>query len=731
MCGNCVKRRLSLHQCQYKIDNARSASTNEYIDLLHKRIQELERGRRPGSTTVIQNGIEFGETPQGGYELCGVINISEGNILDVPLASLPTVEDGPGSSFAIVNDNHMSPVDAMGADSVPDGDDPNEDKFYGSSSAVFFMDEVRRALSLRSNILNDQPQESNTSSKGQNTSSESLYFQQAELFMLLPRRFTDHLLQCYFKSIHPIYPFVHKPTFEQAYRRLWTSNESGPDYPNPGVGLGGSKLADYNSLVFNCALNIILALAVQYSDTPAHEKPALSEYFLKRSTNLLRLDFWNDGSIAVVQTLLIMTLYLQSSVYPNRCWSCIGTACRLAQGVGLHVADVANVRNFSPLEIEVRRRVWHGCVDLDLVVSMTLGRPPMLYNDQVRVPLPLGLQFEPESGTSDVESPSRMSYFVEASKLSQIFGKVLVTVYNPWRDQISEVSEEVGHRSKMDPESLSWRHILELDKSISVFESLVPSHLQWVNRRISMSTTHSRIFDQQVHTLHTRTAHLRLLLHRPTLVKLCRRKAEDERNDGNTAGGRTLEAEMSSSFALNSSIICLKAALELVDAIYEDHQTEARNIWWYTIHYVRNSAMVALIARTCEALVKAIGAERLSEAWQKCQSILTSMMEISPIVKDCLNTLQKFHDLSGKNDAISPMDTSNLQLESHDCNKLGDKHIQENMFSLNYPLSLFTNDNNLEGNGTLSQFDTCIADLMDGSYAFNPNSDDNFGAPWL
>jgi hypothetical protein len=71
--------------------------------------------------------------------------------------------------------------------------------------------------------------------------------------------------------------------------------------------------------------------------------------------------------------LLLMCQYLQSTQNPNDCWVVLGNAIRGAQSIGLHITP----KNGTPLEQELKKRVWYGCVYLD-----RLARPISLANRQ-------------------------------------------------------------------------------------------------------------------------------------------------------------------------------------------------------------------------------------------------------------------------------------------------------------------------------------------------------------
>jgi hypothetical protein len=77
------------------------------------------------------------------------------------------------------------------------------------------------------------------------------------------------------------------------------------------------------------------------------------------------LDFAN---LEMVQSLVLMAQYLQSTDKPNYCWSIVGLAIRLAQAIGLHLDSpegVAAGRKIDQINAEVRKRVWASCILLD------------------------------------------------------------------------------------------------------------------------------------------------------------------------------------------------------------------------------------------------------------------------------------------------------------------------------------------------------------------------------
>lgn len=263
-------------------------------------------------------------------------------------------------------DNH---INAMGAaSSITEGSLDASDHFYGTSSVVSFSQQIyqtQKRLSGRTDSLSNQASAAAAIRPTQDMLSElltSISVPKADDYFLPPRMLADHLLNCYWSRVHCLYPFVHQQSFISKYNRLWGSDtQEVVQEPIAKVGLGGSGCS---VSVFYCALNAIFALGCQFSDLPLAQCKDLSDTFFRRSKQLLRIDILDEGSLALIQTLLIVAQFLQSTQFPNRCWNVVGLACRMAQGLGLYLDDENENRPF--VEVEMRRRTWYGCVTLDM-----------------------------------------------------------------------------------------------------------------------------------------------------------------------------------------------------------------------------------------------------------------------------------------------------------------------------------------------------------------------------
>ena len=236
------------------------------------------------------------------------------------------------------------------------------DDFYGRSSAASFLKEATGSMRRELDSPTRQIPRVQTGALKPGTFSKMA---DIDKFVLPPRTLADHFMQRYWQRVYYLYPFFDRVAFEQAYQSLWKSESEKSKEPLllRGLGLGGAE-ADASSIVFHCALNAVFALGCCFSDLSSQEKSAAIEVFFHRSKGFVGLDLLDQNNLGVVQALLVVALILQGTPFPNRCWSAVGVACRLGQGLGLHTEGGRHSRDAR--EKEVRRRTWHGCVVMDM-----------------------------------------------------------------------------------------------------------------------------------------------------------------------------------------------------------------------------------------------------------------------------------------------------------------------------------------------------------------------------
>lgn len=223
-------------------------------------------------------------------------------------------------------------------------------EYFGSSSAGSFTAQIKRAIDARlSGGRSGGSRENNAASRQSVVSVSSVNHASIEANRVLPtRRQADRLMALYWKYVDPLYPFLDRQSWDQAYH-----------------GIFNGLSINVDEHIFIATLNIIFALCTQLQESMTWEqREASSNIFFARAQQLLPLNTWNPGTTELVQYLLLASQYLQSTDDPHQTWMVVGAAIRIAQGLGLHLSETA-VERPELGHPSLLRRVWYGCVLMD------------------------------------------------------------------------------------------------------------------------------------------------------------------------------------------------------------------------------------------------------------------------------------------------------------------------------------------------------------------------------
>ncbi|KAL2130419.1 hypothetical protein VTI74DRAFT_6508 [Chaetomium olivicolor] len=666
ICSTCQRRSLPLHHCIYTVENARTASNEAYIRVLHDRIRRLEK-------VCAENGLPIppldpgdpGEPsrPPNDAHLSPLPPAQPRSVSNLPTPHPPRSLQEDATSpvlrhpLVVASPDHerldatesAASITAMGTVSTEhDACQAFDatDEFYGSSSAASFMKEACTSVKPHRGPDAHAHQATIPAFSANFVRSGALgqtHFSQAEKYALPPRSLADHLLSRFWDRVYWLYPLFHKPTFLQAYESLWqpASQQTGVR-PMPGLGLG-SPGADCGTIVFHCALNTIFALGTQYSDLSPRDKASATETFFNRSKAFVGLDFIDMHNVGVVQSLLLMALILQSTPFPSRCWNAVGLACRVAQGLGLHTESGRTRR--PPLETEIRRRTWHGCVVLDMIVSMTYGRPTTV-GHLPNLQLPATAEFDDSlEAATPKDMPSKMCFFVEFIRQCRILGEILTNVYQP----ACGVSINSCPSSRDDQKSHGLDAILELDAKLSRYETALAPIMSWQSPCDIGGLDEERrlVIVTQRTVLRGSFLYLRLMLHRPILTQLCaNRESNPNTRPSSPAGPPPLIPhcqELFTSFAAGCAKICLSAAMDLIELVHNTYLTNTTGGWWWDGLYAFTAGLAVIIGYLCPPLLASVDTQRLERSWLLCQTVLTHFASFSISAHRSLRLLQKVH----------------------------------------------------------------------------------------
>lgn len=188
----------------------------------------------------------------------------------------------------------------------------------------------------------------------------------SDLFNLGPDEEVVRLIEIYFSDTGMLFPFLHQKTVLDKYAEFRNNNFT--RVHRSWLGLINMILAFATTIYIEG--NDSATERLYRSDLYYQKALALCSGMMTRSTSLemgmslyLFLVVGEIDSGMTVQLLLLMSQYLQGTQRSVQTWTIHGLAVKVAFQLGLHSARAS--KSLSPLEQEIRRRTWYGCVILD------------------------------------------------------------------------------------------------------------------------------------------------------------------------------------------------------------------------------------------------------------------------------------------------------------------------------------------------------------------------------
>ncbi|KZN90865.1 putative transcriptional regulatory protein [Penicillium chrysogenum] len=462
-------------------------------------------------------------------------------------------------------------VDGMGAVIFADEEDSG---FFGPSSNIAFLRHLSSAIVQPGYFPSPGAAEggfvnaSRPSSPPQRGQDRRM---QVNMFALPPQANTLELIKRYFSNTGLLFPYIYPPVFLDTYHQMTRENFNG--VRRTWLGL----------------LNMVLAMATVTAipgSASADARIKESDVFYQRGLGLCGSEILRGTTLEVVQYLLLMGQYLQGTQKSIQAWTVHGLAVKAALQLGLHSRHASKV--FSPLEQEMRKRTWYGCVVLDRTLSMTFGRPAAIPDGYVKLELPTKRDFETPAGFVDDETVAlSVVFFNSTIGLYKQLWSVIELLYgqNIGCDDPLPVSETVAHIFSLEQHLFSWEralaHPLHLISSAGI-ENL-PRDQTSTN-----SQYHSLKF-QVILTL--RYLNLRVLLHRPVLVKFITASRSPDRDPQ--------DMRLLQQIGMNSLQICADSAMEIIDIVHRmvsepGWKHSLLGAWWFSLYYTFNAALVLI-----------------------------------------------------------------------------------------------------------------------------------------
>ena len=282
----------------------------------------------------------------------------------------------------------------------------------------------------------------------------------AEELLRPPRYVSDLLVNLYFDQLHFTMPIIYRPHFMQRYYLLLNDRT------------GSSLDSGFLSVFFAvcaCASGLL----------PKEHGGSTSFSGIQYYENAITLHYAStgEGSMEQVQCLALLSMCSAGWNTLAQSWKFAGQAIRAAQDLGLHRSPARGAGEV--LKEELCRRVWWSVYGLDRLLSVCLGRPMGVEDDDCDCEMPLdmddvGLEAYGKETPSETPSlgASRMTGFIAFCRLCRIAGKISRTI-NPLR--ISRMCQNRGQNTATQ----LMKSIRELDFELSEWLENIPDAIKF------------------------------------------------------------------------------------------------------------------------------------------------------------------------------------------------------------------------------------------------------------
>lgn len=188
------------------------------------------------------------------------------------------------------------------------------------------------------------------------------------LISMVPERsFADRLVSQYLDTIETTYRIIHVPTFLKDYEAFWTTpREARPDF----------------------LIQLLVIMAMMYCIVPGGEEGYVGRSSARRekASHWVNLcNYWLESQSQKHVSLVNYQLHIQlwyakwlNCMKAKRFWTDSGVLVRRFMAAGLHREPSLLCGKINTFDCEMRRRLWHTVLELDLQATVDRGITPTL-----------------------------------------------------------------------------------------------------------------------------------------------------------------------------------------------------------------------------------------------------------------------------------------------------------------------------------------------------------------
>lgn len=312
-------------------------------------------------------------------------------------------------------------------------------------------------------------------------------------FTLPDRREALRLVHLYFDYAMATYRYLHRETVIGWLEKYHTQQELGQDDPTLARGQETVVL-------------MVLATACTFDVNDGGDLGPEREQFCEQIYQFARSKLADEsGKIMVssVQARLAVCLYLLSTSRPNEAWYTLGSTVQMMFVLGMHRAGTGPSAEQALVRFECRKRAFWAASTLDTYLSVILGRPALINEEDIDQKLPrpiddadLAVGFLPEG------QPLKDSVLTA----SILHAKLARVVKRAAREQYS-VTKKTNQR-RVDTAT-------GLNAEIAAWQASLPVILSGAIHASSLLP----IFRRQIQILQLANAHAVMLVNRPLLLQ--------------------------------------------------------------------------------------------------------------------------------------------------------------------------------------------------------------------
>ncbi|KAK7752907.1 hypothetical protein SLS62_005066 [Diatrype stigma] len=408
------------------------------------------------------------------------------------------------------------------------------------------------------------------------------------------RHIGDAMIDSYFKRFHLSYPILHEPTFRAQYSEV---------IPQP-HGRSWPVLA-----------YVVAAIGVYSSAAVVGD---LDLRLFEHAKSMLSFDFLEVGNLTLVQGLTLISNLQQKRDKPNSGYNYLGLAVRMAIGLGLHKEFPG--WNISPLNMEIRRRVWWSLCVFDVGATITFSRPMVWPYDGVEVSFPLNVTDRELTANSKSYPPENaaMTPYTAVSTQAR-FHTATHRIYSRVISKPFPAAEE----------------LLELDAAmIQPWRASLPPYFSFASSDddgsgSSIPAPVPPAYAMAHAVMQWRYRNLRIIMYRPFVIRTALNAREGREED--------------SPAAVEAYDRCLEDARITIDLIsqYWSKHEHNRLAAWYALYFLFQAALIPCIClRNCPDAAAAPGwCLQISKTLQTIQALApanaSSMRCYQVILKLC------------------------------------------------------------------------------------------------